>query len=100
MSLLCCRFLVVGRVQGVFFRASTARMARRLGLTGFAHNLADGRVEVLACGKPDAVAKLADWLWQGPPACSVIDVSREEVSREDMPVGRLTEWPPSSFTTG
>ena len=48
------RFIVTGRVQGVFFRASTREQAQHLGLRGHAKNLADGSVEVLAAG--DAVA--------------------------------------------
>ncbi|MDH3646196.1 MAG: acylphosphatase [Gammaproteobacteria bacterium] len=90
MSLLCCRFWVSGRVQGVFFRASTARVAQRLELTGYARNLADGRVEVLACGQPDNVAEMGAWLQHGPPASSVSELTSEEVSVER----------PARFTTG
>ena len=61
------RFLVSGQVQGVFFRASTRFEAQRLGLGGYARNLADGRVEVLAAGTPQAVEQLARWLQHGPP---------------------------------
>ena len=45
------RFCITGKVQGVFFRASTRKQALRLGLRGYAKNLADGSVEVLAVGK-------------------------------------------------
>ena len=68
---ICRRCLVSGRVQGVFYRASTEAEARRLGVRGWARNLPDGRVEVLACGTPDAVDTLCDWLWQGSPMSSV-----------------------------
>lgn len=71
------RFLVSGRVQGVFFRASTRAQAERLGLSGYARNLPDGRVEVLAQGAPQALAALERWLWQGPPAAEVTAVERE-----------------------
>ncbi len=71
---VCTRFIVSGRVQGVFFRAATQAKARQLGLTGHAINLADGRVEVLACGDPDTVEQLQQWLWQGPPHARVSDV--------------------------
>jgi acylphosphatase len=67
----CRRFLISGHVQGVFFRASTAREAARLGLVGWARNLADGRVEVLAAGRADAVEALGRWLHGGPPAATV-----------------------------
>lgn len=65
------RFLVSGRVQGVFYRASTRSEALRLGLSGHARNLPDGRVEVLAVGEAIAIDALARWLWQGPPAAEV-----------------------------
>jgi acylphosphatase len=74
---------VAGRVQGVFYRASTRQRAIELGVTGHARNLADGRVEVLACGCPTAVAALWDWLWQGSPASQVTVVEIEEACLPD-----------------
>ena len=71
------RCLVAGRVQGVFFRASTRQRAEQLGVTGYARNLADGRVEVVACGKASAVLTLCEWLWQGSPASRVTSVQVE-----------------------
>jgi len=71
------RFLVSGKVQGVFFRASTARMADQLGLRGYARNLPDGRVEVLAVGTADALESLGRWLRQGPPLARVTAVTAE-----------------------
>lgn len=65
------RFVVSGRVQGVFFRQSTAGQARRLGLSGWVRNLPDGRVEGLACGSAAALRLLQDWLRHGPPAARV-----------------------------
>ena len=70
------RFLVSGRVQGVYFRASTREQALRLGLSGHARNLDDGRVEVLAFGEDEAVEALARWLQQGPPTARVAAVER------------------------
>ena len=67
-------------MQGVFFRASTASEAQRLGLRGRALNLPDGRVEVLAIGSADAVAALGDWLHRGP---RLAKVSRVESAVED-----------------
>lgn len=74
------RFLVGGRVQGVFYRASTRDQARTLGLAGSATNLADGRVEVIAEGSAPALAALERWLWQGPPAAKVVAVAREDIA--------------------
>jgi acylphosphatase len=71
MSKRCIKALVSGRVQGVFFRDSTRRQARLLQISGHAINLADGRVEVLACGNHDDVESLIRWLHQGPTHASV-----------------------------
>jgi acylphosphatase len=74
------RFVVSGRVQGVFFRASTRAEALRLGLAGSARNLADGSVEVIASGSDEALNELERWLWQGPPAAHVERVTRESIA--------------------
>lgn len=74
---VCYRCLVAGRVQGVFFRASAREQAMRLGVTGYARNLPDGRVEVMVCGEAAAVAQLRDWLRTGPSAASVTGVACE-----------------------
>ena len=72
------RFLVSGKVQGVFFRASTREQARKLGLCGHAINLADGRVEVVVEGAGEAVEALASWLRNGPPMARVDSVERSD----------------------
>jgi acylphosphatase len=72
------RCVVAGRVQGVYYRAATAEQAARLRLDGWVKNLPDGRVEVIVGGAPAAVAELAGWLWQGPPAARVDAVHLEE----------------------
>lgn len=72
----CAKFIVSGRVQGVFFRASTRAEAVRLGLTGYAKNLPDGSVEVLACGEDSALEALQRWLHIGPPVARVESVRR------------------------
>lgn len=77
---ICVRCLVAGRVQGVFFRASTRHQAQLLGLNGYARNLSDGRVEVLVCGDPKQVAKLQTWLRQGPPDAEVSGLYCEPVA--------------------
>ena len=66
-------------MQGVFFRVSTRDVAVPLGLTGHAVNLADGSVEVLACGELDAVSELGRWLCDGPPLASVSNVQSIDV---------------------
>jgi acylphosphatase len=75
--MICRRAFVSGKVQGVFYRATCVRKAQGLGLKGFARNLADGRVEVLACGEQAAVDELFAWLWEGSPASKVTGVVDE-----------------------
>ncbi|MEO8367562.1 MAG: acylphosphatase [Pseudoxanthomonas sp.] len=70
------RFLVSGKAQGVFFRASTREQALKLELSGHAVNLDDGRVEVRAHGDAAAIEALASWLRQGPPMARVDRVQR------------------------
>ena len=82
----CAKFLVRGRVQGVFFRASTRTQAQALGLGGYAKNLADGSVEVLACGTEDALNRLQSWLGQGPPAARVDDLRRIDLVGSDADI--------------
>lgn len=76
------RFYVAGKVQGVWFRASTREQATALGVRGYARNLSDGRVEVLAVGEDAAVERLAQWLRHGPPMARV-DTLIREVAGED-----------------
>jgi acylphosphatase len=84
-SILLRRCLVSGRVQGVFFRASTRERALALGLRGYARNLADGRVEVVAGGEESAVVELCQWLWTGPPSAEVTLVEVTDLSTADWP---------------
>ncbi len=86
----CRRSFVSGRVQGVFYRATCVRKAQSLGLTGFARNLADGRVEVLACGEAAAVGQFIDWLWVGSPASKVTDVVTSEADATGVPSADFT----------
>lgn len=68
------RVLVSGVVQGVWFRDSCREQARRLGVHGHARNLADGRVEAVFEGAPDAVNELCNWCGSGPPRARVTGV--------------------------
>jgi acylphosphatase len=77
------KVLVSGMVQGVFFRAECASRARQLGLGGYARNLADGRVEAVFEGDPDAVDRMVAWCREGT---ALSRVEKVEI-REEPPMG-------------
>ena len=74
MTDACYRFIVSGRVQGVYFRQSTAEQARRLGIDGWVPNLPDGRVEGVARGTTEALETLRSWLRHGPRMAHVSEL--------------------------
>lgn len=76
---VCRRCFVSGKVQGIFFRASARHEAEQLGISGYARNLSDGRVEVLACGTKSSVDQFSLWLSKGPQQAQVINLSCESV---------------------
>ena len=84
-GLIARRAWVSGRVQGVNYRAATALRATQLGVRGYARNLEDGRVEVLAIGTCDAVEALLSWLWRGPSFAHVSAVEVEETDAGSLP---------------
>src|SRR5258708_35575466 len=98
------RFLVTGKVQGVYFRHSTRLQAERLGVRGVARNLPDGSVEVIAHGTPEAVQDLREWLQRGPPGARVAAVQEFELPAEHPSAGHPSQgqfgegpdgrWPP------
>lgn len=83
---VCYRFIVSGRVQGVFYRDSTRQQALRLGLTGWVRNRRSGDVELIAGGDPDKINELEKWLWEGPQLARVTSVRGEII---DSHAGRL-----------
>lgn len=88
---MATRFLVSGKVQGVWFRVSTRDVAVGLGLRGYARNLADGRVEVLATGDADSIELLASWLRHGPPLARVETLRRQAANAGDAGEAFLIE---------
>ena len=75
-----CRFIVRGRVQGVGYRYFVRRAAASLGITGYAKNLADGSVEVVAEGPDDRLADLEGRLREGPDFAQVSGLDREAIA--------------------
>ncbi len=92
MSLKQVHLFVRGRVQGVYFRASAQREARRLGLTGWVKNRVDGAVEVLAEGEEEEIKELIGWANRGPGAARVDNVDvRWRSYTGDYPDFRITD---------
>ncbi|NVD06609.1 acylphosphatase [Vibrio sp. JPW-9-11-11] len=80
MEQSCEKFTVSGLVQGVGFRYHTAHQAMQLGLVGYAMNLSNGEVEVVACGDQSKIDNLAAWLEKGPRTAKVDSVVREPIA--------------------
>jgi acylphosphatase len=89
MDELVRRFLVSGKVQGVFFRHSARLEAERLNIRGLARNLADGSVEVLAQGSVPAMAAMHQWLQRGPAHARVDNVRESDAAdrKNEIPAG-------------
>lgn len=86
------QLIVRGRVQGVYFRASTQREARRLGLSGWVKNRPDGTVEVLVEGEETSIRELYSWAQKGPGAARVERVdARWRSFTGEFPDFRITE---------
>jgi acylphosphatase len=78
--------IVSGRVQGVGFRWSTKRKADSLAVKGYARNLPDKTVEILACGETKSVDGLVKWLKEGGPMLSKIEnMTGGETSADPLP---------------
>ncbi len=86
------RAVVRGRVQGVSFRAATVHEGQALGLDGYARNLSDGTVEVVASGDIDALQKLLVFLKKGPPAAHVTGLDVDWSERVPVQKGFSLRW--------
>lgn len=71
-------FFVLGRVQGVLYRRYAQLKARELGITGWAHNLLDGRVELVAEGEQEKLEQFVEWCKKGSPLAKVESVEALE----------------------
>lgn len=81
------RFRVTGRVQGVFFRASTRDAARQVGATGWVRNLPDGAVDGEVQGADAAVEAVLAFLAEGPRHARVLQVQHDDVAPEPGETG-------------
>jgi acylphosphatase len=72
--------LVSGKVQGVFYRASTEKTAKQIGVTGFVRNNSDGKVYIEAQGTEEQLNELVKWCKRGPERARVDEISTEEIA--------------------
>jgi acylphosphatase len=84
------RVVVHGYVQGVFFRDSLRRMAQQRSVAGWVANRADGAVEAVFEGEPEAVERLVDFCREGPRGAQVESVDVFEEEPEGETVFRIT----------
>jgi acylphosphatase len=84
------RWFIRGRVQGVGYRYFAQRAAVELGLTGYARNLDDGRVEVYATGPAAKLGEFAGMLYRGPRWGEVRGVEEQEAAVQEYGTFRIT----------
>jgi acylphosphatase len=84
MKQMCKRYIVTGKVQGVWYRANTKTVAENLSITGWVKNTDTGAVELVACGNPEQLAELEGWLKKGPPRAAVEMVESQDLPWEDF----------------
>ena len=77
-------FTVHGRVQGVFFRASTKQQADHYGVAGWVRNLRDGKVEGVATAEETALGLFTEWLQRGPELAKVLKVETRELEIQEL----------------
>ncbi len=83
--------IVFGMVQGVFFRATTRDVARKLGLKGTVRNMRDGSVEIIAEGSEERLNRLISFAKQGPSSAKVYDIQvKWEKTRGDLSYFKVT----------
>ena len=80
----CIHLIISGRVQGVFFRDNTRRKAIQLGLKGYAKNLRDGTVEVVAEGDESKIDELIEFIRKNPGASHVTEIIIKQKDIENL----------------
>ena len=86
--------IIIGKVQGVYYRASAKDMADSLGIRGWVKNAPGGHVEVLASGRPENIERFVTWCKNGPPRAKVAEVQiteKEEMDFENFRIKRSGE---------
>ena len=80
----CMHLIISGRVQGVFFRANVRNKANELGLKGYAKNIPDGNVEVVAEGNEEKIKELVDFIKKGPGVANVTGIQVKHKEPENF----------------
>ena len=83
-NIISVRCIVTGKVQGVFFRASTREQALQLNIRGYAKNLSSGEVEVIAYGDTNSIKQLKQWLKCGPKYAKVENIDCKVISIQEI----------------
>lgn len=78
------RLVITGRVQGVFYRGWMVGQARALGIEGWVRNRADGSVEAVVAGAPEAVEAIIARCREGPSAARVDHIAIDDAAPEDL----------------
>ncbi len=86
------KYTVSGYVQGVCYRFGAKRAAIEYGITGYAKNLCNGDVEVIACGDEQSIAEFEKWLARGPSIADVLDIRKEVIDKQDLNSDCLTHF--------
>ncbi len=84
MMTICKIYTITGRVQGVWFRAGTQKTARKMDITGWAKNLPNRSVQVLACGSEENIERFAAWLKKGPAFAKVKSITEEQIPPQEF----------------
>ncbi len=83
--------LVKGKVQGVFYRATANKEAKKMGITGWVRNTSEGDVEILASGNEVQLELFIEWCKKGPPRAIVVELlvtDTEEISFQQFEISR------------
>jgi acylphosphatase len=91
MDRVSIHLIITGRVQGVGYRDSMRMVAQALDITGWVRNLADGSVEALVQGNPEAVEQIIGWCHNGPPGANVryVDAKPIDSAQEYIAFSRI-----------
>jgi len=79
MTIICKKFEIFGKVQGVWFRSAAKKEAEKLNITGWVKNNSNCNVEVLACGNEENLKQFEKWLWKGPLLARVKSVTSKDI---------------------